>query len=175
MTRKTALLTVASVVAAASAAFATVSFDPTSGTGFVGKGDVQTAFGWNNAKLQQNAGGVSFSFNDVATYLATCTWQTGNPDRPQSLKTHNVDIPRHTRVNSSLQYDARTHKQIDGFLLNGYGQTSTEGTVPVVGGACVGNEEGIDHNGQWSAVELVGSSGGTLTVNYGGSSVQLWP
>src|SRR5918996_4693526 len=37
------------------AAFALVTFDPSTGTGFVGKGDVQTAFGWNNKQLQNNA------------------------------------------------------------------------------------------------------------------------
>lgn len=38
---------------------ATITFNPPPGdcTGFVGKGDVQTACGWNNAQLQANAGG----------------------------------------------------------------------------------------------------------------------
>jgi hypothetical protein len=32
-----------------------VTFNETNGTGFVGKGDVQVAFGWNNKQLQTNA------------------------------------------------------------------------------------------------------------------------
>ncbi len=55
-----AAATTASVLAFASTASATVTFDPTSSLtpsngngacGFVGKGDVQTAPGWNNAKV----------------------------------------------------------------------------------------------------------------------------
>jgi len=36
-----------------------VSYFPETG-GFVGKGDVQTALGWNNAQLQTNASAVKF-------------------------------------------------------------------------------------------------------------------
>lgn len=57
--------------------FASVTFDPTTGAGFVGKGDVQTAFGWNNQALQANAADVTFSYNAVDTYSATCSWITG--------------------------------------------------------------------------------------------------
>ena len=154
----------------ATAAFAAVSFDPATGMGFVGKGDVQLAFGWNNAKLQQNAGGVTFSYEATDTYSAVCSFITGEGTRGE--KTHNVSIPRHTGVNSAIQYDARTHKQIDGFILTGLGATTTEGTVPVVGEACVANENGVARNGTWSAVELISSTGG-LFVSFGGSSVAL--
>jgi ABC-type antimicrobial peptide transport system permease subunit len=44
----------------APSASATVTFDPEAGTGFVGKGDVQDLFGWNNEALQGNASSVSF-------------------------------------------------------------------------------------------------------------------
>jgi opacity protein-like surface antigen len=37
------------------AAVAAVTFDPATGTGFVGKGDIQLAFGWNNKAAQDNA------------------------------------------------------------------------------------------------------------------------
>jgi hypothetical protein len=39
----------------ATAALAAVTFDVNTGFGFVGKGDVQLAFGWNNKALQTNA------------------------------------------------------------------------------------------------------------------------
>jgi hypothetical protein len=39
-------------LATAGAAFAAITFNPDDGTGFVGKGDVQEAFGWNNHALQ---------------------------------------------------------------------------------------------------------------------------
>jgi hypothetical protein len=156
----------------AGTAAATVTFDPNTGTGFVGKGDVQNAFGWNNAQLQANAGGVTFSYNTTDTYSAVCEFVTGTGTHQQ---THDVTIPRHTSVNDTVEYDARTHKQVDGFILTGFGTTSTTGTVPVVGAPCVGNEDGVDHNGTWVSVSGPTSSGGGLFVNYGSNSVLIWP
>jgi hypothetical protein len=163
-------LALVAMLVAAGAVYAAVTFDSSTGKGFVGKGDVQLAFGWNNAKLQANASGVSFTYNATDTYSATCSFVTGAGTRGE--QTHNVSIPRHTSVNSTIQYDARTHKQIDGFLLTGFGATTTDGTVPVVGDACVANDEGVARNGTWSVVTLVSSTGG-LYVNYGGTSVPL--
>ena len=147
------------------------TFCPTSGIGFIGKGDVQTAFGWNNQKLQANASGVTFTYSTTDTYSATCTFTTG--DGTPGEQTHNVDIPRHTSVNSAIDYDARVHQQIDGFNLTGLGSTTYDGTVPVVGGTCVAGPTGAGQDGTWSAVTLVSSTGGGLTVNYGGTSVSL--
>jgi hypothetical protein len=53
------------------AANAAVTFNETNGTGFVGKGDVQVAFAWNNKQLQTNAKDVSFSFTQDATQAVT--------------------------------------------------------------------------------------------------------
>ena len=152
-------------------ASAVVTFDPATGTGFVGKGDVQTVFGWNNQQLQSKASGVTFSYDALDVYSAVCTWTTGEGTKGE--KTHNVSIPRHAGVNSSITYDARTHKQIDGFTLTGFADTTTTGTVPVVGAPCVG-DDGIDHNGVWTAVSLT-SSDSTLSTVYGGNSVVIWP
>ena len=88
-------------------------------------------------------------------------------------RTHDIDIPRHTSVSSAIQYDARTHRQIDGFILTGFGATTNEGTIPVVGEACVAEDsDGIAQDGTWTSVTLVSSTGG-LYVNYGTSSVLL--
>jgi hypothetical protein len=54
------------VLAVPSVASASVAVD-SGGYGFVGKGDVQVAFGWNNAALQKNASGVSFTSKQDAT------------------------------------------------------------------------------------------------------------
>jgi hypothetical protein len=55
--------------------YAAVTIDLLTGEGFVGKGDVQLAFNWNNKQLQDNADGVSFSVEStVATEVSwTCT------------------------------------------------------------------------------------------------------
>jgi hypothetical protein len=65
----------------------------------------------------------------------------------------------------------RKSDRLDGFNLSSFGTTTYEGTVPVLGDACVGNQDGIDHIGTWSAVTLVSSTGG-LFVTYNGNSVQ---
>lgn len=172
MARRILALAGVLTLAIAGAAAATVTFDSSTGRGFVGKGDVQLVFGWNNAQLQANAGGVTFSYDTVDRYEATCTFVTGEGTRGE--RTHDIDIPRHTSISSGILYDARTHRQIDGFILNGFSGTPTlGGTVPVVGEACVAEDgDGVAQNGTWSAVTLLGSTGG-LYVNYGGNSVLL--
>jgi hypothetical protein len=150
------------------AAIAAVTFDPATGTGFVGKGDVQLAYGWNNAALQRNASGVTFSYNATDNYEAVCTFVTGEGTRGE--KTHNVGHNKSTVVASTITYDARVRNQITGFTLNGLGTTTTTGgSAPVVGEACMGNP---GHDGEWSAVTLTDSSGG-LYVNFGGVAVLL--
>ena len=139
------------------------------GVGFVGKGDVQLAFGWNNAALQRNAAGVTFSYDATDTYAAVCTFTTGEGTRGE--RTHNVDHARRTSVSSVITYDARVRNQITGVTLTGLGTTTTSGgAMPVVGEACMGNP---GHDGLWSSVELLSTSGGGLTVTYGGTSVRI--
>ncbi|QDM39907.1 hypothetical protein [Altererythrobacter sp. TH136] len=138
------------------------------GVGFVGKGDVQLAFGWNNSQLQKNASGLSFSYNDEASYEAVCTFTTGEGNRGEKI--HNINHKTKTGVSSSVSYDARVRNQITGFNLTGLTNTVTiGGSVPVVGGACPGN---AGHEGEWTAVTLVSSTGG-LFVNYAGTAVAL--
>jgi hypothetical protein len=70
----------------APAASAAVNFNETTGTGFVGKGDVQVAFAWNNKQLQANASGVSFSFTQDATQAVTqSASQTASQTTSQSF------------------------------------------------------------------------------------------
>jgi hypothetical protein len=165
-------LSVAGLVLA-SAASATVSFDPTGSLtpsnsqgayGFVGNGDVNTAFGWNNQKLQKQAGNLSFSYNNnTEDFSAVCEWTTGTGTRGQ--QTHDITVPRQTSISDSIDYLSRTNQQVDGFLLTGAGIPVLQGTVPVVGAACVGNTDGVDFNGTWTSVTDNGSLGGGLYVS----------
>ena len=161
-----ALMTMGLLAPSASAA---VSFDPSTGTGFVGKGDIQILFGWNNATLQKNASGITFTYETIASYEATCTFTTGEGTRGE--KTHNVGHKASTSVYGQVAYDARTMKQITGFTLTGLGGTITIGdeTAPVVGEPCPGNQ---GHDGTWTSVTLISESGG-LWVHYGGVSYPL--
>jgi hypothetical protein len=153
--------------AASGMAVAAVSFDSSTGTGFVGKGDIQSAFTLNNNQIQAiltscstlaNANcNLDFNYASVDTYSATCTFTTG--DGTPGEKVQNVDIPRHTGVNGAVGYDSRQRSQVTGFNLTGFGETTSSGTPPVVGALCVGGG-GAGQDGVWTAVTLVSSTGG---------------
>ncbi len=150
---------------------ALVTFDPATGTGFVGKGDVQLAFGWNNAVLQTNALALTFSLQSEATYAAMCEWETGTPGE-HGYHIHHVTHHKSTSVNDTLTYDARTRNQVTGFFLTGFGTTTESGgAVPVVGGPCPGNP---GTGGVWISVELESGGGtGGLYVTFGPTTVLL--
>jgi hypothetical protein len=162
---------VAATALISSAAFAAVSFDSSTGNGFVGKGDIQVLYGWNNQQLQRNASGVTFSYDATDTYDVECYWETVTGRG--TIIVHDINVPRHTRVNASIAYDARSNSKgkdgpITGFNLTGFGSTTTEGTVPTVGGTCPGASEVATI----IAVTLTSSTGG-LSVSYGGVSYPL--
>jgi hypothetical protein len=157
------------LVAAASVAMASVTFDFGTGVGFVGKGDIQNAFGLNNPQVQQALSScasdpsscpLSFSHTATDVYEAVCTFITAEGKPGQ--KTHNITIPRHTNINAAIAFDTRKHSQIDGFNLTGNGDTTHGGDVPVVGQACVPDSGG--QNGVWTSVTLISSSGDSLNA-----------
>lgn len=159
----------AAVIFATAIASASVTFDPATGNGFVGKGDVQLVYGWNNKQLQDNASGVTFTYQAQEQYKYDCTFtvEVGR-DKVREPRTQNRG--KDTSLNASVQYDARTQRQITGFILTGLGATTTTGgDVPVDGGSCPG---GPFNDGVISNIELVSSTGG-LYVNFGGNSVLL--
>jgi hypothetical protein len=169
--RKFAFVTAAALVAISTAAVAAVDVDE-EGYGFVGKGDVQLAFGWNDAKLQQNASGVTFKYSLEDEYKFDCTFtvEVGR-DKVREPRTQNRG--REVKVNASISYEARknTAGKINGFNLNGFGSdTTTTGAAPVEGGHCTG---GQFNDGVISNVELRSSTGGGLSVVYGGLAIPL--
>jgi hypothetical protein len=158
----------AALVFATAIASASVTFDPATGTGFVGKGDVQLAYGWNNKQLQDNAGGVTFTYQAQEQYKYDCTFtvEVGR-DKVREPRTQNRG--KDTSVNASVAFDARKMQQITGFILSPGTTTTTSGEVPVDGGSCPG---GQFNDGAISNVELVSSTGG-LYVNHAGVAVLL--
>ena len=166
--RKIFIAAAAALTITSTMALAAVTVDA-NGVGFVGKGDVQLAFGWNNAAAQRNANAVSFHSQSSTDYSAVCTWTTGEGTRGE--RTHNVSHNRSTAVLSSIASDPRKTGQWTGYNLNGFGAVTTSGDpVPVEGGACMGN---AGHGGIWSSVTELGSSGEGLFVTYNGVSVQI--
>jgi hypothetical protein len=148
--------------AAAAMAFAAVAFDPATGVGKVGKGDLQTAWGWNDAKLQASAEAIRFYYvgaSAVTVYEAVCTWVTG--EGTPGEKTHHVE---HTQQAASLLHsevvrETKTNKRgkVTGFNLMGFALSATQsgGEIPVVGEPCPGNP---GHGGVWTSVEVLSSS-----------------
>ena len=134
------------------------TLDTAAGTGFVGKGEVQQVMGWNNKTLQENASNVVFTYESTDDYSAVCTFVTGEGTRGE--KTHNVAHTTETAVIASVNGDPRQTKgqnQFTGFNLAGFGDVTEAGVIPVVGEPCPGNE---GHDGLWTAVTLVSSTGG---------------
>ncbi len=103
-------------------AFAAVTFDSATGTGFVGKGDVQLAFGWNNKQLQNNANAVQFRYASDERETWTCSRPTPNPNDPE---TERQVGNRHLTQSVSGAPDAdprqtKGQQQFTGFILKGY-------------------------------------------------------
>ena len=170
--KKMFLAAAAATALISTAAFASVTYDPISGMGFVGKGDVQVPLGWNNKQLQTNAGGVKFSYETSTDYTAVCTFITGEGTRGE--QTHNIGHKVTTAVSSLVDHATRNNSNgkdgdITGFRLTGNGPVIESGEVPVVGGACMGNE---GHDGTWSSVTAGDTTGG-LSFTYGGNNYPL--
>lgn len=141
--------------AVATAALAAVTFDSATGMGFVGKGDVQLAFGWNNKQLQDNALMVGFEYDAQEHYTVVCEFTTG--EGTPGKQTHLVPVSRSTKVSGEISGDVRKANQFNGFNLTGYsGAPVMVGSVPQVGQSCLG----------WGVQGVVESS--TLSSTTGG-------
>jgi hypothetical protein len=161
--RKLTLLLVAiaaTVALSATAAFA-YTLNP-DGTGFVGKGEVQTAFGWNNNQLQQRAGTVGFEAVTVTERSWVCT--NANNEMVQERE-------RTTTTTGVLNSIARERNQITGFNLLGFTSSSSTTEGPPLN-TCP--------SGPWSLTQEAGdpvliSSELYATTTFGGGQRVLLP
>lgn len=121
MKKQFVLKTVAAgvLIGLASLAHADVTIDE-NGIGFVGKGDVQSVFDWNNAQLQENAADIQFRLGSGIA----ATWQCQNPGRG-TVNIHDYQ----SVVSADIAVDTRKNRvgQVTGFILNGFGESSTIG------------------------------------------------
>lgn len=198
--RKFIVLAALAAVFQVGAAQASWTLNVDTGTGFVGKGDVQLAYGFNNAQMQARAYDLGFYLEAFQNFEAVCTWTTGsiscqtdtrrclpgtgtkikpcqpNPTYGQEICTdhgyqvHNVAHHIQATLIKNIAYDPRLRNQVTGFNLLGYSSSYSEGELPVIGGPCMGNE---GNGGTWSSVDLLPDQIGGLFVTYGGTSVQL--
>jgi hypothetical protein len=135
--------------------YALTTFDPSTGIGFVGKGDVQTPWSWNDQTLQAQAENVTFAYNSAQQdiYAVTCEFDTGSGTH---VVHHTINKASH--VGDTVAYDVtkanRNNPQgkVTGFNLTGQENVDGNevGSVPAVGDPCPGASE----QGLVTAVEL---------------------
>ena len=117
-----ALATLALTIPAANAA---VTFDPVTGTGFVGKGDVQNVLGYNNSHLQKNASTLVFTSQRSAEQaLSQTASQTANEYGTQTVtRTLScvVDTQRKTFLNEGTRAGERTGERTGSRTGSRYG------------------------------------------------------
>jgi hypothetical protein len=101
------------------------------GYGFVGKGEVQTAFGWNNPTLQRNADGVSFEYE--ASVVSETTWVCTNSNNENTQERARTTT---TSVSGVVESVSRERNQVTGFILEGFdGDTVVIGDPEIEGPA----------------------------------------
>ena len=152
-----AAVLVAAGAAVAAPASAAVSFDPATGTGFVGKGDVQLALGLNNAQLQSTPVVFTVASDTTSTWTCSKVVVTGNGTEKESVQHRHST----TSVAGVVSSQARVRNQITGFLLSGYGARTVVSDGPAVG-TCPNSSSGFRFDDN---VQTTGTAGSGLLVN----------
>lgn len=155
-------LGIAACLAVAGIAYAAVIVDD-QGVGFVGKGDVQLKFDWNNAQLQANVGNVKFQISSTEVSVTESTWTCDRDGGPQTQERARTTTTT-TTTQGLLSSVARFKNQVTGFNLNGFNgaptvtpSTTTEG--PALNSCPTG----------WTAIDSVTSD--PVTTSTGGLQV----
>ena len=149
---------------------ASVTVDPATGTGFVGKGDVQLVAGWNNKALQDNANLVDFRVNALSETSWTCTKvvELGNGGIKEIVQQRNQT----TSTQGVLTTVARDNSKgkdgpVTGFYLNGFdGPENTVVDGPAVG-SCPANPSGFVYDDNAVTTQL---GGGIEVTTDGGAT-----
>lgn len=171
------LLSIAAACAGAESLSTTTSaitLDTTTGFGFVGKGAVQSAFGWNNAGLQANAAGITFSYVVSGVYQQSCLHTTGNEH-----KVVEKTFQKTVELIGGVAYAARRNpkNKITGFNLTGIADTIGDPPPTDLCNPGQSEPEGIwtpDPNGAYPQVTKTSGTPATLYVTFGGVSHLIW-
>jgi opacity protein-like surface antigen len=115
--RKFTIAAASALALVSTAALAAVTFDSTTGTGFVGKGDVQLALGLNNAQLQAATLNFTYDAAVVTERSWVCTKDNGNTQERQRTTT--------STTTGVVAAAARVKNQITGYNLNGFSSSSS--------------------------------------------------
>jgi hypothetical protein len=127
------------------AASPAITFDAVTGLGFVGKGDVQYTFGWNNAQLQTNAASLRFQVNSVE--ISEVSWTCHKFTGPDGIREIIQERARTTTTTTQglIAHVARERNQVTGFVLTGYegGATQSVETDGPAVNSCPANPSGF--------------------------------
>lgn len=172
--RKITLAAAAALAVVSTTAFASVTLDYNSDTlsGFIGKGDVQSVFGFNNNQMQQKASSVQFHFGDHMSVTFTCQFEAGQSGNVQS---HDWDRSGDltatwtgaSRNNSSGLNGSSTGWNVVGTLVAQTGSINSIDGVPVIGDPCPLGTGTVTDVG--TPVE----SGATLTATIDGNTKNI--
>ncbi|MDQ0730294.1 hypothetical protein [Arthrobacter sp. B1I2] len=159
----------AGLFALASPAVATVTFDPATGAGFVGKGDVQLVYGWNNKALQDKAGAVDFRVNSSSETSWTCTKVVvqGNDETRDVVQQRNSSITFQGLVTTVARDNSKGKDgPVTGFYLQGYENGATVETSGPAVGSCPADPSGFVYDDN----AVTTGSGGGLEVSADGTT-----
>jgi len=145
---------------------------------FVGKGDVQLFFGWNNQTLQRNAGSVDFQLNsgETTTWTCTRTWVTG----PEGNETEHETVQNRHNTTSIQAFFTTQGRDLSeglngpntGFVLTVDGDPTIIADGPGVG-TCPADPSGFVYDE--NAVTTPTGSGLQIIVNLGAPGPFLTP
>jgi len=133
------------------------------GTWFVGKGDVQTFFGWNNQVLQANAAYVDFRIESSQTTTWTCTKTQvlGNGQTRETVQNReNTSSTQGLFTTQGRNSGQGTNGPNTGFNLTLEGSLSVQSDGPAIG-SCPANPSGFVYDNN------------AVTINSGGGSLQI--
>jgi hypothetical protein len=114
------LISIAALCGIWSVAYAGIIVDD-AGVGFVGKGDVQLLFGWNNAALQDCAKGtgcLEFDFDSESVVVTERSWICTNSNN-QNTQERERTTTTTTTTGGLVASVARVKNQVTGFNLTG--------------------------------------------------------
>jgi hypothetical protein len=161
--------TFAGLMAMAAPAMAVVTFDAATGTGFVGKGDVQTVFNWTNNVLQNSASSVDFRVNSTVETVWTCTKVVvqGNDETREIVQARSTTSSTQGLITTVARENSKGKDgAVTGFYLKGYEGTPVSVTDGPAAGTCPSDPSGFVYDGNAVTTE----TGGGLQVTHDGTA-----
>jgi hypothetical protein len=155
-------------LAVPAAASASVTVDPVTGIGFVGKGEVQTAFGWNNDVLQKNAFNVTFkSSQPVSQAVSSRAEQSGTESATQSMSEDTTCILTNGNGTKTFHRDGERSGSRSG-VREGSRTGSRAGLkTGVINGVVNGDPRQTKGQNQFTGFNLKGWAEGSPVTSYG--------